>query len=389
MDKFTHLAEFVQYFFDEDGIAQKATEIIKGILRGRSPRMSDIAREMAGTEAANYKQIQRFVSQVDTCAALLRLFQDEAPFMIGDPTEMPRPQAKRTDYVGTLSDGETSRYWLLFLATPYRGRAIPCHFVSYSSKTIHQLATSHNQYHFKAFSEVKELLGEKPLALDRVSSYLELMENMVKEGVNFVIRLKEGAAFYDNEGKPVNLSIAKGETRVLNKVFYKGKVFVNVIGVWREGFSRPMWVMTNLKAEDGLSIYLQRMKIEIVFTQMTKTDMFASWAGGNHISDLDIFILNDHSINEQFYQFPLLFKAGVFQSRLDTAAKILDGSSQTGEFISPVYLMHQLLFQVLHALEFTIQICSSSLILGQRNDLIQVGFCEPIQLGLHSELSPT
>ena len=43
---------------------------------------------------------------------------------------------------------------------------------------------------------------------------------------------------------------------------------MNVIGVWREGFSKPLWVMTNLKAEDGLAIYLQRMKIEECFRDM-------------------------------------------------------------------------------------------------------------------------
>jgi Transposase DDE domain len=167
-----------------------------------------------------------------------------------------------------LSDGETGGYWLLFLATPYHGRAIPCHFVSYSSKTINQEATSRNRQHFEAFEEVKKLLGDRPLVLDREFSYLELMENMTKEDVNFVIHLKEGATFCDSEGKPVTLSIAKGETRILNKVFYRGKVFVNVIGIWKEGIAKPLWVMTNLKAEDGLAIHLQRMKIEECFRDM-------------------------------------------------------------------------------------------------------------------------
>jgi transposase len=69
-------------------------------------------------------------------------------------------------------------------------------------------------------------------------------------------------------GQPVTLSVANGETLILNKIFYKGKVFVNVIGVWQKGFSDPMWIMTNLKAEDGLAIYLQRMKIEEIFRDL-------------------------------------------------------------------------------------------------------------------------
>lgn len=268
MNKFTHLQEFVGYLFDDQEIARKAKIIIEGLLKARSPRLSDISREMAGNEAANYKYIQRFLKVADPQEVLVRLFQSEASFVIGDPTEMPRPQAKKTDYVGTLSDGETSGYWVLFLATPYHGRAIPCHFVSYSSKTINQEATSRNRYHFQAFGKLKDLLGDKPLVLDREFSYLELLENLVVEKLNFVIRLKVGPNFCDGEGQPAVLSVSKGEIRVMNKLFYKGKVFVNVVGIWQPGFAEPMWLMTNLKAEDGLAIYLQRMKIEEAFRDM-------------------------------------------------------------------------------------------------------------------------
>jgi hypothetical protein len=51
----------------------------------------------------------------------------------------------------------------------------------------------------------------------------------------------------------------------VNKVFYRGKVFVNLVGIWYKGFSEPMWVMTNLDAQQALAIYLQRMKIEEAF----------------------------------------------------------------------------------------------------------------------------
>jgi hypothetical protein len=268
MNKFTHLLRFVQHLFDDDNTARKAKKIVEGILKARSPRLSDIAREMSGKEEANYKSIQRFLACNLPQQALLRLFQEDAPFVIGDPTEMPRPQAKKSEYVGKLSDGKTSGYWLLVLATPFHGRAIPCHFVSYSSKTINNEATSRNRHHFEAFSEIKELLGDKPLVLDREFSYLELMENLVFEEIDFVICLKEGPKFTDQQGKLVAMSVSKGETRILNKVFYMGKVFVNVIGIWKEGFSKPLWVMTNLEAKQGLAIYLQRMKIEECFRDM-------------------------------------------------------------------------------------------------------------------------
>jgi hypothetical protein len=60
----------------------------------------------------------------------------------------------------------------MFLVTAFHGRSIPCGFVSYSSKTINQEATSRNYHHFEAFAKVKELIGDHPLVLDREFSYL-------------------------------------------------------------------------------------------------------------------------------------------------------------------------------------------------------------------------
>ena len=268
MDKFTHFSDFLAYLFEDDRSVEKAKAITAGILKARSCRLSDVAREMPGSESANYKCIQRFATDETLKSVLLRLYQENAPFMIGDPTEMPRPAAKKTDYVGILSDGQTSGYWLLILATPYQGRAIPCHFVSYSSAIIGAEVTSRNRYHFQAFAEVKELLGEKPLVLDREFSYLALLQALVIEEVNFVIRLKLGAHFFDQEGKRIALNVKKGETRILNKVFYMGKVFVNVVGWWKEGLKEPIWIMTNLPAEQALAFYLQRMKIDQAFKDL-------------------------------------------------------------------------------------------------------------------------
>lgn len=270
MNKFTHLLGFVQCLFDDDKTARRAAEIIKGMIQAHSPRLSDISREMGSNEEANYKKIQRFLETVEPQEAPLRLFQSEAAFVIGDSTEIPRPHAKETEYVGVLSDGETRGYWTLLLATPFHGRDIPCQFVSYSCRTIQEESTSRNRYHFQAFSKLKDLLGDKALVLDREFSYLELLQNLETEKMNFIIRLNTRASFFDQEGQRVTLSVAKGETRIPNKVFYKGEVFVNLVGIWRKGFSEPMWVMTNLDAQKALTLYFQRMKIEESFRDMKR-----------------------------------------------------------------------------------------------------------------------
>jgi len=265
MDKFINNQEFMVELFDDEEQAKRAGEIGGAILEARSLRMTDIAVKMEGESAAGYKRIQRFLGKADPRAALWRLFQEEAEFVIGDPTEIERPHAWKTEYVGKLKDGKTRGFWALILATPYRGRAIPCGMVTYSSKTIGQGLDSRNLNHFRAFDGLKDMLGGRPLVLDREFSYLELMLNLMEEHINWVIRLNLRAhppKFYDGEGKEVALTISPGETAVLNKIWYMGKVLVNVIGVWKTGLAEPMWIMTNLEAKRGLQIYYARVKIE-------------------------------------------------------------------------------------------------------------------------------
>ena len=271
MDKFINNQEFMAELFDDPSTAERAGEIGDAILAARSIRLTDISVEMEGESAAGYKRIQRFLKTVDPRTALWRLFQEEAEFVIGDPTEIERPQAWKTAYVGTLKDGKTKGFWALVLATPYRGRAIPCGLITYSSKTIAQNVDSRNLNHFRAFEALKDMLGERPLVLDREFSYLELMLNLVEEQVNWVIRLSLRAhppKFYDQDGKEVALTISPGETVIHNRLWYMGKVCVNVIGTWKKGLSEPLWVMTNLTAKEGLRIYFARMKIEETFRDL-------------------------------------------------------------------------------------------------------------------------
>jgi len=271
MDKFINNQEFMVELFDDDEVAERAGEIGAAILEARSLRLTDIAVKMAGESAAGYKRIQRFLGKADPRTALWRLFQEDAEFVIGDPTEIERPHAWKTNYVGTLKDGKTKGFWALILATPYRGRAIPCGMVTYSSKTIAQGLDSRNLNHFRAFDGLKDMLGRRPLVLDREFSYLELMLNFFEEQINWVIRLNlrsNPPKFYDDDGKEVALTISPGKTVVLRHVWYMGKVCMNVVGTWKIGLSEPMWVMTNLEAKRGLQIYFARMKIEETYRDL-------------------------------------------------------------------------------------------------------------------------
>jgi len=268
MDKFINFREMMEYLFDKGKEAKQAAKIAAGMIKAQSPRISEIAEHMEGESESNRKMIHRFINEFNPNDALMRLYQEEAEFVIGDPTEMERYKAPKTTYVGTLKDGETPGYWLLVLATPYRGRGIPFHFITYSSRTIEEEATSRNQEHFRGFREIKKLLGERPLVLDREFSYAELMEALHIEKIHFVIRLNLGSKpprFFDEDGHALKLLVKPGGTTIYRKVFYQGKTLVNVIGYWRKGLSQPLWIMTTLEPEQGLKIYQARMKIEMIF----------------------------------------------------------------------------------------------------------------------------
>ncbi len=274
MDKCIRILMFAKQLFGDQKVAQRASQIIQGIMEAHSPRLSEIAARMPGQPAASYKRIQRFLHEQDPREALKMLFNDEAKFVIGDPTEIERPHADKTGYVGTLIDGETKGFCMLTLATPLRGRAIPFHFLTYSSRTFEDQPSSRNLEHFKAIQEIQPLIGTRPIVFDREFSYRELLNSLVEEGVHFVIRLNMGAHpplfYYEAEQKhPLRLLIAPiNKPKIYRQVYYMGSVCLNVIGIWRWGFKEPMWIMTNMEPEAGLALYDQRMKIEICFRDL-------------------------------------------------------------------------------------------------------------------------
>lgn len=265
--KLSDIEKFAEQIFSSSDEVRKGAPILQAILEARSLRLTDLAQVMPSTTQGNYKAIHRFLKLSDPLEALWRLYQEDAPFIIGDPTEVARPQAKDTEYVGTLKDKKTKGFWLLLLATPYRGRAIPFHFITYSSRTIAAEESSRNLEHRRALSRLRHFIGDKPLVLDREFSYGEFLTDLIREKINFVIRLNVGSSvvFTDEEGKRVSLDIAPGQRVYHRGLYYQGKVKVNVAGYWQEGLKEPLWVVTNLACEAGLKVYAVRMKIEETF----------------------------------------------------------------------------------------------------------------------------
>ena len=197
------ILSFAEMLFDTGKVAEKAVSIIVGILKACSSRISAISQAMKGNPESNSKAIQRFLKVNDPREALMHLYREQTPFVLGDPTEIERPQARKTSYVGKLKDGKTRGFLALPLAFPYQGRAIPFHFITYSSKTIQKESTSRNKEHLRVIEGLKGMIGDKPLVMDREFSYEGFLEYLVGERIRFVIRLNTGnrAGIYHPDGE--------------------------------------------------------------------------------------------------------------------------------------------------------------------------------------------
>jgi hypothetical protein len=262
-----NIKRYTDQCFDRD--SDLAARIIKGVLDAQSPRISDIADAMDGNYEANYKAIQRFIADDNVKIALHRLYNEDSEYVLGDPTDIERPQAGKTDYVGKLKNKKLG-FTIMFLSTPYRGRAISFSFISYSSKTINAELSSRNMKHIKCISELKELLGDKILVLDREFSYELMFSEMAESEIKYVVRLKAGnnPTILDEDGNRISLTVGIGEEEHYEGVYYKGNVKVNLAGKWERGFNEPLWVIGSLKPSELLRVYGLREKIDESFRDM-------------------------------------------------------------------------------------------------------------------------
>lgn len=277
-----HIKKFIKKLVPfEESTTTFFAKIIKAYLQARKLRISDIANSMRDIyhrvtsrvdkeDETIYKAIQRFLDKfdVETFKDILKEFlSSNAEFIIIDPTEIPRNGAKNTEYVGILSDGKTRGFDLLVASMPYKGRAIPCYFTTYSSKTIDREASSRNLKHLSVLEEIKEIVGNKPLVFDREFSYEGFLKELERLRIKFVIRLNTGnkVRIKDERGNEIVLKIARGEMKIWKGVYYRGEIKIDLIGYWGLDFNEPLYVMTNIEPKEALKIYYQRMKIEESF----------------------------------------------------------------------------------------------------------------------------
>ena len=122
--------------------------------------------------------------------------------------------------------------------------------------------------------------------------------------------------------------------------------------------------------------------------QMTKADVLTARSGGNNITDFHVFVGHDHAVDEQLYQLPFLLKGCLGQPGLYTLAKILNRTDQASQFSLPINVGGQLLRLIVQSTQLLLQVLPPTLTLrvGQRNNIVQVGLGQALQLMFQTDL---
>jgi hypothetical protein len=266
-------AKKLELFVEElvDNHEAETAQLLWAILETRSPRKSDWAQVYGeGNEDSNYKRIERIWPYLEPELALRRLYDPQSQYVLVDATEIEREDAKRTSYVGRLSDGKTLGFWAMVFAQPYRGRVVPFYLGTYSESTIAQEVSSRNLEWQNMVYQVHALTGGGVWVFDREFSAQGWLETLNQAGVSYAIRLNTSndVSLTNAKEKAVSLHVEAGQTRTYPKLYYRGEVEVNIAGFWDVRFKQPLWVMGNIDPDLLLLIYRERMKLEEGFKDL-------------------------------------------------------------------------------------------------------------------------
>ncbi|MBV8866701.1 MAG: IS6 family transposase [Acidobacteriaceae bacterium] len=120
----------------------------------------------------------------------------------------------------------------------------------------------------------------------------------------------------DKQGQLIDSMLSPKRDRAAAQRFFRraqtvaGRRPEQVTTDGHNSYPRALAEVLGKKVKHRCSRY-KNNRIEIVFTQMTKTSGFAAGMSRDHIADLHLVIGHQDSIHEEFHQSPFLCKAGV------------------------------------------------------------------------------
>src|SRR4051812_32478335 len=119
---------------------------------------------------------------------------------------------------------------------------------------------------------------------------------------------------------------------------------------------------------------------------MTKAVGLAGWAGGDHVTDLDLAIGDDDTGDQPPDQLPLLLPTGLFKPPAHAPAELPPVQPNTHDFGRAVPPPHRLALLAGEGLLTLLQVAPPPLILRQVHHARKVGLSQPFDLALQAVL---
>jgi hypothetical protein len=137
-----------------------------------------------------------------------------------------------------------------------------------------------------------------------------------------------------------------------------------------------------LSAAELIRTDTEQQSVEIVCSQMTKTDLLAGWSGGDHVVDLHVGAGDDHAVNQECDELPLLLPGRLGEACSHRRTKRFHGLHDAGQVLLAACFRLKVVHLSRHCLKLLLDRQAPALILFQGHHLVQVGIRQALSLAL-------
>jgi hypothetical protein len=139
---------------------------------------------------------------------------------------------------------------------------------------------------------------------------------------------------------------------------------------------------TLLSDQELIATYKEQGSVEIVCSQMTKTNLLAGWSSWDHVVNRHIGVGDDHPVDEELDKVPLLLPGRLGEARSHPRTQRFHGLHDASQVLLPARFRLKLVHLSRHCMKLLLHRLASALILLQGHHLVHVGIREALYLAL-------
>jgi hypothetical protein len=220
---------------------------------------------------------------------------------------------------------QEDRLVMVSAAVWYRGRALPLGWVIWPGNT----PLKGERFWTRIAALLDMIAPLLPCGVsvtwlaDRAFGTPAFTDLLTARGWHYLVRVQEHTLFRDRLGREwqaKQLAAWPGQRAKRRGHVFKKRGWrpASMLVYWGRRHPERLCLVTDLRPGWYLiALYRRRYPIEIVFTQMTKTNMSAGFGGRDDVADFHLGVIDNHPVNQQFYQFSFLVKCSLGQPLLD------------------------------------------------------------------------